>query len=241
MTRTMPDQFILEVMRQKPLLVYAVITLILSLLCTKLIILDNSHSSLSTDKSEPTCTSAAKNCGSDRIVKPPNMLVLQSVRLFEEITRDDGIKLGTFLLDDETGNKVEGIADMAKSVVDLNRQIFQRWLKGDGKQPANWDTLIGFLRKIKLHELADQIEQKVVIQSRYQLSLPYDHSEVILKSAKSLKVRYLEQNVILFDLLKNAEEKMPFLDIVMRRHVHLVHTDSHEHLHSVLNEFTNSK
>ena len=242
MTRTMPGQAILEVMRLKYLLVFTVITLILSLLCTKLIIIDSSRSSLPTaDKSEPTCTSAAKNYGSDRIVKPPNMLVLQSVRLFEVITRDDSIKLGTFLLDDETGNKVTGIADMAKSVEDLNREIFQRWLKGDGKQPTNWDTLIGVLHKIKLHKLADQIEQSVVRESRYEHSLPYDHSEVILKSVKSLKIKYLEQNVILFDLLKQ-QEKMPFLDIVMRRrHVHLVHTDSYEHLHSVLNEFTNSK
>ena len=236
----MPGQFILETMRQKHLLIFTVITLTLSLLCTKLVIQDTSHSSLSTDMSEPTCTSATKNYGSDRIVKPPNMLVLQSVRLFDEIARDDAIKLGTFLLDDETGNKVNGLADMARSVEDLNRQIFQRWLKGDGKQPTNWDTLIGVLRKIKLHELADQIEQKVVKECRYEHSLPYDHSEMILKTVKRLKLKYLEQSVILFDLLKQ-QENMPFLDIVMRRHLHLVHTGSHEHLLSVLNEFTNSK
>ena len=247
MTRTMPGQFIVEVMRQKPLLIFTVISLILALLCTKLIIQDNSHSSLSIDKSEPTFTSAAKNYGTDRIVKPPNMLVLQSLRIFEEIARDDAVKLGTFLLDDETGNRVTGIADMARSVEDLNRQIFQRWLKGDGKQPTNWDTLIGVLRKIKLHELADQIEQKVVIECRYQLSLPYDHSEVILKSAESLKVRYLEQNVILFDLLKQ-QEKMPFLDIIFTRDS--LSEDSYvsrqyyyftEPLHGVLNEFAENK
>ena len=182
-----------------------------------------------------TCRLAAKYYGKDRITEPPNMIEFQSLSIFQKVTYNDAVSLGIFLLEDETGSKVKGITDMAKSVEDLNREIFRRWLKREGKQPTNWDTLISGLRKIKLHKFANQIKRKVAIECIYVNSLPYSYSEVILKSVESLKKKYLEQKVVMFDLLKQNNE-LPFLDIFMT-HADKVSPTSRKSLQTVITDF----
>ena len=74
-----------------------------------------------------------------------------------------------------------------------------------------------------------------MIECRHVNSLPYGYSEVILESVESLKKKYLEQKVVLFDLLKQNNE-LPFLDIVMTN-ADKVSTTSRKSLRTVITEF----
>lgn len=94
------------------------------------------------------------------IMEPPNMLILQKLNVFEEIATS-GNAFGTSLLEDGTGSKMSGIKHSAKNLEEINREIFQRWLKGEGKQPTTWNTLIKVLNEVHLHVLADKIGNQV--------------------------------------------------------------------------------
>ena len=70
-------------------------------------------------------------------------------------------KFGDLLLNDSTGNVVEGIT-VDKHVHDyeaINQEIFRRWLNGEGRQPATWETLIQALSDAQLYELATIIQR----------------------------------------------------------------------------------
>ena len=41
---------------------------------------------------------------------------------------------------------------------EINRVVLELWLKGKGKQPATWGTLIEVLKDIDLIGLAEEIE-----------------------------------------------------------------------------------
>ena len=67
-------------------------------------------------------------------------------------------QIGCFLLEDNDGDKMEVIIDQCHSDVSkINRQILRKWLKGEGKQPVNWSTLITVLETCGLIELAKTI------------------------------------------------------------------------------------
>ena len=69
-----------------------------------------------------------------------------------------GEMLGVFLLQDESGAIVEGIAARNRSVEDINREILTKWLQGSGKQPVTWSTLTACMRQAGLFELAAQVD-----------------------------------------------------------------------------------
>ena len=72
-------------------------------------------------------------------------------------------KFGVFLLDDETGATVDGIAQEHRgNPDDINTEILKKWLQGRGRQPITWRTLIEVLRDSQLTELADEIERNLV-------------------------------------------------------------------------------
>ena len=63
------------------------------------------------------------------------------------------------LLNDSNGNKVKGIAAAEHDVpVQITREILQRWLKGEGRLPVSWRTLVECLRDAKLNVVAEDIE-----------------------------------------------------------------------------------
>ena len=68
-------------------------------------------------------------------------------------------KLGLWLLEDKDGSKIEQIESDChyKSAV-IIRKILTRWVRGEGKQPVTWKTLIEVLNIIKLTELASSIQ-----------------------------------------------------------------------------------
>ena len=85
----------------------------------------------------------------------------ESLSIFQEI----GVKnqeFGTLLLQDKTGQTISAIAKEHRgNATDINREILQRWLQGQGKQPISWNTLVLTLRDVQLSVLADKIQREV--------------------------------------------------------------------------------
>ena len=74
---------------------------------------------------------------------------------------------GLFLLDDSTGAKVCNIDHKhGKDAEQINTEILQEWLKGRGKQPVSWRTLIEVLPDVNLSNLASDIE---AVKLRYSI------------------------------------------------------------------------
>lgn len=66
---------------------------------------------------------------------------------------------GILLLADYTGAKVEAI--IRQNMYDaeqINIQVLQHWLAGNGQQPVAWKTLIEVLHDVELNTLATDIE-----------------------------------------------------------------------------------
>ena len=67
-------------------------------------------------------------------------------------------RFGVFLLNDPTGVRVEAIKKKHEDAAEINLEILQEWLKGSGKTPVTWKTLVDVLFKIGLTKLADNIK-----------------------------------------------------------------------------------
>lgn len=56
---------------------------------------------------------------------------------------------GLQLLQDKSGSRVEAqVHKYRGNPYDINLEILRMWLKGEGKKPVNWDTLVGVIRDI---------------------------------------------------------------------------------------------
>ena len=67
-------------------------------------------------------------------------------------------EFGVQLLDDDDGDKITAIEkELGKSALDINRRVFRLWLKGKGRQPVTWATLVAVLQDIGLARLAQDI------------------------------------------------------------------------------------
>ena len=72
------------------------------------------------------------------------------------------LMLGIFLLEDATGQKTSAIElEHSRNAVRITHHIFELWLRGEGRQPVSWDTLVTVLRDLDLNMLADVIEKNV--------------------------------------------------------------------------------
>ena len=68
-------------------------------------------------------------------------------------------QLGYILLNDEDGSTVDQISySNHHDPEEVASDILKRWIRGKGKQPVTWKTLINTLRAIGLTELATCIE-----------------------------------------------------------------------------------
>ena len=68
-------------------------------------------------------------------------------------------KFGLFLLEDDTGGRIQSIAH--KHINDseqINTEVLRQWITGRGKQPVTWKTLAQVLKDIDLSRLAEEIE-----------------------------------------------------------------------------------
>ena len=65
---------------------------------------------------------------------------------------------GTFLLEDDLGNKLEIIRRNHQGrVEEMTMEVLREWLAGKGVE-VSWESLIATLRKSKLKLMADQIQ-----------------------------------------------------------------------------------
>ena len=72
-------------------------------------------------------------------------------------------KIGGELLQDSYGDKVEIKAtDNSYQVIDTNVDILQEWLRGSGKRPVTWRTLIQVLDKCGRSELAQDMRKALL-------------------------------------------------------------------------------
>ena len=70
------------------------------------------------------------------------------------------MRFGILLLDveDPNGMRIRNMERKHKNdAEEINMEVLQEWLKGAGKQPVTWDTLIDVLRDTKLTRLASEI------------------------------------------------------------------------------------
>ena len=67
-------------------------------------------------------------------------------------------RIGVVLLEDVTGSKMYSI-EMGKrhNVEAINLAVLRRWMKGEGRKPTNWATLVTVLNECGLAALADEI------------------------------------------------------------------------------------
>ncbi len=67
-------------------------------------------------------------------------------------------RFGVFLLDDDTGSRVEALIHHHREDAEaINMAILREWLQGRGRQPVTWETLVDVLRDSNLNTLANDI------------------------------------------------------------------------------------
>lgn len=87
------------------------------------------------------------------------LLTLMRINLLQDISTHYR-EFGAFLLSDHTGTRVRNME--CKHMNDprnINLDILQEWLDGRGRRPVTKETLVGVLREIELHTVADRVEQ----------------------------------------------------------------------------------
>ena len=79
------------------------------------------------------------------------------VNLVEYIA-PDYFTFGILLLEDDNGAKICALQKkLMKNATDICRQVLMLWLKGMGKQPVTWSTLVTVLQESDLNQLAQNI------------------------------------------------------------------------------------
>ena len=95
----------------------------------------------------------------------PTFLVLEDFQLQDGSTINilDRIgtqykRLGRRLLQDEDGTTLEQLESDKRGQADaIKSNIMTRWLRGEGKMPVTWRTLIDVLEKVKFGKLAQDM------------------------------------------------------------------------------------
>lgn len=75
---------------------------------------------------------------------------------------DEHEELGYILLDDGDGTIVDKIAEECDHKAEkIVKEIMKRWIRGKGKHPVSWETLIDALRTVGLTKLATCIDKSL--------------------------------------------------------------------------------
>lgn len=88
---------------------------------------------------------------------PPSLPDLLRLKIPQEVGAHYKT-FGIFLLNDETGSRVDAIKKASLNETVLN--ILQEWITGRGK-PRTWQALIETLNDSELTDLADKIQRKI--------------------------------------------------------------------------------
>ena len=95
----------------------------------------------------------------------PNMIELvrfrgkaKRINIPQEISTNF-YQFGILLLEDRTGRTVRSIEYTCRGDLErINSDILQKWIKGEGKKPVTWGTLVEVLSDVQLTTLARDIE-----------------------------------------------------------------------------------
>ena len=83
------------------------------------------------------------------------------IDIVEEIGADYEL-FGTLLLKDNNGNKIKIIEKSERGdVLRIVAEILRQWLKGTGRRPVTWHTLIQCMRESNLNVLLDHMERSL--------------------------------------------------------------------------------
>ena len=82
----------------------------------------------------------------------------ESIDILERIGIDYE-RFGIRMLDDKVGDKVVEIEDEQRASNRIKREIVRRWLKGKGKKPVTWRTLVEVLDSMELAEVTKEIRE----------------------------------------------------------------------------------
>ena len=77
------------------------------------------------------------------------------MNIIEQIGR--GKRFGVLLMNDERGTTLESVDDE-----DPYFEIMQRWIRGGGRTPVTWETLVEVLKEAGLKQLASEIESSLL-------------------------------------------------------------------------------
>ena len=84
---------------------------------------------------------------------------------------------GTFLLQDNDGNKVKTIERSERGdPLRITVEILRQWLQGNGKLPVTWQTLVQCLRNSNLNVISDSIETSL-LEYGWSNDLEHAHSD----------------------------------------------------------------
>ena len=162
----------------------------------------------------PLSVTLSATINPERLVRqPPNIVLLQQppVRLLQDVNgnRPDSdaltIRLGTLLLEDWTGKKVQHIKSSFQSEYGRIREITRQWLEGKGKTPITWNTLIGVLDLMQLRELTTAMRTSICKEVLNVPAFPYSYSEPIIDAAHVLKEWYKHLPVVEFGRLVSGD------------------------------------
>ena len=135
-----------------------------------------------------------------KVTQPPSLPLLQKLDVIEMVAVNEGFLIA--LLNDRLGHKLDIFKkDNPHSVVDVSTGVFQSWLRGSGRQPATWKTLVEVLRECDLNVLADNITSTVSKDVMNVKPLPYSHSLEVGYFIEWLKKKYLLQVIVNAPLL----------------------------------------
>ena len=85
----------------------------------------------------------------------------EGLNITKEIGTDYNM-FGVLLLNDKSGATISALERQHHSrATSINYEILQQWIRGSGKMPVTWETLVKVLRQIELNTLADKIESSL--------------------------------------------------------------------------------
>ena len=163
--------------------------------------------------------------------KPPSLTLLQDFKIIENVAVDKTC-FPIRLLNDDSGDQVERFKeDNPRNSIGFSTQVFQSWLRGLGRQPATWKTLVEVLRECDLNTVADNITNTVSKDAMNVEPLPYSHSLEVADFVEWLKKGYISQSVIDAPLLRGfgLDIKMKFANLTFvndTRGKHIVNNES---------------
>ena len=72
-------------------------------------------------------------------------------------------KFGIQILEDKGGECMSAIEnECMRNAEDINFQVLKLWLRGKGREPVTWDTLVSVLQDIGLQKLARDIKSTLI-------------------------------------------------------------------------------